>query len=112
MAVGDTALDAATPVRARSKGTVRVFDEGIIVLATRDLRAAETRADLETLGGGNRHHGVAELRLELVEYRLAKSGGDAADDTGDGTTNGVQSLLGADDALKGGKEVRMELKGL
>lgn len=52
--------------------------------ASRDLGSSETRSNLETLGGGNREHGVGESSLELVEAGLpelveGKREGDASE---------------------------------
>ena len=79
------------------------------MLAARDLRAAEARADFEALGGGNREHGVGEFGLELVKHGLAESCRDAPDDTGDGATDGVQCLFGADNTLP--RTISMGIKG-
>ena len=99
-AVGDTALNAAGVVglggqALRADGVVAGASldlgdgEGVVVDGAGDLAAAEARADLEALGGGNAEHGVRQLGLELVEAGLAQADGDVADHAGDGAADAV-----------------------
>lgn len=69
------------------------------MLASRNLSALEARANLEALGSRDGHHGMGQLGRELVKGGLAETGGEVADDAGDGTANGVLGILGLDDAL-------------
>ncbi|KAJ0158688.1 hypothetical protein CTA2_11079 [Colletotrichum tanaceti] len=106
-AVGDAALDAARvvglggqfgPRDAHALGVggevgLGRLDEGVVVLRAGDLAAAEARADLEALGGGDAEHGVGELGLELVEAGFAEGRGGVADDAGDGAADAVLALL-------------------
>lgn len=70
------------------------------MLAAGHLSAAEARADLEALGGGDGQHSVRELRLELVEHWFAQARGHTTDDARHGATDGILRLFGADDALE------------
>ena len=54
--------------------------ERVVVLPAGQPRAGEADADLEALAGGQRHHRLGQVGLELVEHRLAEPGGHAADD--------------------------------
>lgn len=86
--VRDTTLDTARVVSLGSEAGA-VGHEGVVVDGAGDLAATETRADLETLGGRDAEHGVAELGFELVEAGLAQTDGHVADHTCDGSANAV-----------------------
>ena len=43
---------------------------------------------------------MTQFSLELVENRFTKTGRNVKDDTGNGSTNGILSLLSLDDALQ------------
>ena len=43
---------------------------------------------------------MAQFGLKLVENRFTKTGRNVTDDTGNGSTNGILSLLSLDDALQ------------
>lgn len=87
--VGDTTLDAAGVVGLGSEALIGGDDEGVVVNGARHLAAAEARADLEALGGGDAQHRVGQLRLQLVEAGLAQADGHVADDTGHGAADAV-----------------------
>ena len=70
------------------------------MLAARHLRSAEARANLEGLGGGDGEHSMAQFGLELVENGFTKTGRNVTDDTGNGSTDGILSLLSLDNALQ------------
>lgn len=100
-AVGDATLDAARVVglglqagagdaRLLSSGIEgRGGDEGVVVDAAEHLGAVEAGANLKALDCGDRHHGVGEGGLELVEAGLAEANGGVADDAGDGAASAV-----------------------
>ncbi len=100
LAVGDTTLNSTAPVGICAQGTILPANEGVVVLAAGDFGSAEARADLEAFGSGDGEHGVAELGLDLVEDGFTETGGDTADDASDGTTDGILSLFGTEDALQ------------
>ena len=99
LSVGDTALDATTPVRVGGEGAVLCLDEPVVVFATGDFGSTETRADLERFGGRYREHGVSQFGFKLVEAGFSETGGDVPDDASDGSANRILLLLGADDPL-------------
>ena len=97
----DAAQRAASVVRADAKDSciaegivparlsIRLIsgDEGVVVLGAAHAGAAESRADLESLGGGERHHRVRHLGLEPIKDWLAERGWHAPADACDGAAN-------------------------
>lgn len=88
-AVGDAALDTAGVVGLGDETSIGGGDEGVVVDGTGHLAAAEARANLEALGGGDAQHRVGQLRLQLVEARLAQADGHVADHAGHGAANAI-----------------------
>mmetsp|Transcript_35845 Transcript_35845/g.107226 ORF Transcript_35845/g.107226 Transcript_35845/m.107226 type:complete len:470 (+) Transcript_35845:651-2060(+) len=72
----------------------RIRHEGVVVCGASHDGAAKAGADLEALGGRERHHGVRHLGLQPVEDRLAQRGRHAGADAGHRPADGV--LLGLD----------------
>lgn len=99
LAVGDTTLDASAPVGAGAEGAIGTADEGVVVLAAGHLGTTEAGADLESLGGRDREHGVSEFRLELVEHWLSKPRGYTSNHASHGPADRVKGLFGTDNAL-------------
>lgn len=87
--VGNTTLDTARVVGLGGETPVGRDNEGVIVDRAGHLAAAEAGANLEALGGGDAQHSVGQLRLQLVEARLAQADGHVADDAGHGSANAV-----------------------
>lgn len=69
------------------------------MLASGHFGASEPRSDLETLGGGDREHGMSQFGFELVKDGLSQARWDVADDTSNRASNGILCFLGTDDAL-------------
>ena len=67
--IADAALDAARVVGGGAQAAILAGQEGIVVFAAQQQRATEPRADLEALGGRQRHHRLGQVGLELVEHR-------------------------------------------
>lgn len=101
LAVGDSALYSATPIRRRAEVAIFAAHEGVIVFTAGDLRTVKARTDLEGLCRWDGQHCVAKLGFELVEYRLAKPGGNVANDASDDSPDRVLGILGSNDALRG-----------
>lgn len=87
--VGDTTLDTTGVVGLGGEALVIRDDEGVVVDGAGHLAAAEARANLEALGGGDAQHRVGQLSLQLIEARLAQTDGHVADHAGHGTTDAV-----------------------
>lgn len=68
--VSNATLDASRPVGRGTEAPILASNEGVVVARTWNLAAFEARADFETLGGGDREHGMRELGLELIEHGL------------------------------------------
>jgi hypothetical protein len=64
------------------------------------FRSVEARSDLEGLCRWDGQHGVAKLGFELVKYRLAKPGGNVANDASYDSSDRVLGILGSNDALR------------
>lgn len=104
-AVRDAALDTAGVVRlglqaggrdawASAGAWLRVVGggarhEGVVVAGSAHLGAAETRANLKSFSSRDRHNGVGQESLKLVEAWLAEARGAPANNTGYGTTSRV-----------------------
>jgi hypothetical protein len=90
LAVRDATLNTTAPIRRCSQPRLTINSdpllEHVVVLATWDLGPSETGTNLEAFGGRDGQHGVSEERLELVKAWLAETGGNVAEDTGDGAT--------------------------
>ena len=76
-AVGYAALHAAGVVRSGADAS-GVVVERVVVLGAGHARSGEAGADFEALAGGQRQHRARQIRLQLVEHRLAPAGRDAA----------------------------------
>jgi len=100
LSVGDTTLDATTPVGLSAQASIGSANKRIIVLATGNLRASESRTNLKGLGGRDRKHSVSELSLELVKDGFPKTSGDVSDDASDSPSDRVLCLLGPQNPLK------------
>ena len=91
--VRNTTLDTARVVslsgKAGATGATLRSNEGVIVDRAGNLAAAETRTNLEALGGGDAEHGVGELGFQLVEAGLAQPDGDVADNACYGSADAV-----------------------
>ena len=72
LAVADASLDAAGVVGGGAQAALLTGQKGIVVLASEQQRASEPRADLEALGGRQRHHRLCQVGLQLVEHRHAE----------------------------------------
>lgn len=64
-------------------------DEWVVVDGSRNLTAAEARADFEALGRGDAEHGVGQLGLEFVKAWLAEPDRDVSDHASHGSANAV-----------------------
>ncbi len=89
LSIRDATLYTTTPVRLGTQTAVFASDKGVIVLASGDFGAFETRADFESFGGGDGEHGVCQCRFELVKDGLPETRWDVTDDAGNGTADGV-----------------------
>lgn len=69
------------------------------MLASGDFGTFKSRSDLESLGSGNREHGMSQFGFELVEDGLSQPRWDVTDDAGNCTSNGILGVLGTDNAL-------------
>ena len=110
-AVGDAALDAARVVglgveaRGGDAGAAlggldcRRGHEGVVVAAAQHLRAAPAGADLETPARWDRHHGVGERGLQLIEAGLSEARRYVAHHAGDGAAGAVVGVAQLGDAL-------------
>ncbi len=63
--------------------------EGVIIRTACCTGNRETIADLHAFYCADRHHGPGKVRIQLVEYGLADSGGHTVDHTFDHTAGGV-----------------------
>ena len=77
LAVRDTALNAAAPIRT-GPHAVPVHVELVVVLAPGELGPREPRADLEPLARRQAQNRLGQVRLEPVEDGLAPAGRAAA----------------------------------
>lgn len=97
LSVGDSALDSAGKVGSGSEpARSHVLVEHVVVLGARHGGAGKARTKLETLGGGDGHHGMGQGGLELVETGLSEANGAVSNHAGDNTANrvvGVSVLL-------------------
>lgn len=78
---------SATPVSRRAEVAIFTADKAIVVPTPGNLRSREARADLEGLGGRDRHHCMSKLGFELVKNGFAKPGGNVANDASDRSTD-------------------------
>lgn len=99
LAIGYPTLHPTAPIGCRTEITVLLADEGVIVLAPRDLRPTEARTNFESLGRWDGEHCVTELGFELVKHGFAKASRDIANDASDHPTYRVLGIFGPDDAL-------------
>mmetsp|Transcript_6980 Transcript_6980/g.15952 ORF Transcript_6980/g.15952 Transcript_6980/m.15952 type:complete len:446 (+) Transcript_6980:231-1568(+) len=96
--VGDAALHAAAVVGDGDH--LPVLDvKHIVVRRPAHSRPRKPRPNLEPLGGRDRHHGVRELGLELVEARLPQADGAVADHDGARAPHRVLVGAGSLDAV-------------
>ena len=100
LSIRDSTLYTATPIGRRSEVAIFATYKEVIVLTTRNFCSAKTRANLESLCGWDGQHCVAKLGFELVKNRLAKPGGNVANDASDRSTDRILGLLGTDNALE------------
>lgn len=110
-AVGDAALNATRVIRAGGQygagdaaGLVVDIDlgggdEGVVVLAAIQAGGSEAAANLEAICRRNRHHGLGECGLKLIEAGFAKADGNVADNAGDGSANAVELVAGLADVI-------------
>jgi len=94
LAVGNSTLNTTAPVGRGTQRPILSLDKHIVMLAPVNLGPSEPRPNLESLGRGDRQHGMSQDRLELVETRFTESVGYSSDDTGDGPSEGIIVRLG------------------
>ena len=68
-------LHPAGAVGCGAGAAIGAGGEGVVVLSPGHGHPCETRADLEALGRGQRQGDLGQIGIQLVEHRLAQSGG-------------------------------------
>ena len=97
--VGDAPLDATRAIRCRSRTSVGVGDERVVVLDPGHARSLEPAPDFETLGCGERHQRAGQIGFELVEDGLAEARGHASSHALHQPAQGIAPPPGGVDAL-------------
>ena len=95
--VADAAEDAACVVRCKAFRC-----NGIVVFTAPFFSGTEPGADLQPLDSADGEHGVCQKGIELVEHRLAETGGKTGDLRIDRAADAVQILRGAFDDSRHG----------
>src|SRR5215475_4331875 len=86
--ITDAALDAAGIIACRANSPTTHL-KWIVMLRAPHLRRGKAGADLESFCCRNTKHGFSQIRFELVENRLTKSGRNAAHDAFNNTANRI-----------------------